>query len=51
VQPGLDYFQARFNSTQSVLSAFKAARYFSPQKINEIQPDAGAINSLRLFLF
>ena len=51
VQPGLDYFQKRSNSTQGVLSAFKAARYFSPQKINDIQPDAGAINSLKAFPF
>ena len=29
-EQGLDYFEKRFNSTQGVLSAFKAARYFSP---------------------
>ena len=51
VQPGLDYFKKRFNSTQGVLSPFKAARYFSSQKINDIQPDAAAINSLKAFPF
>ena len=32
VQPGLEYFQKHFNSTQGVHSAFKAAHYFSPHK-------------------
>ena len=51
VQPGLDYFEKQFNSTQGTLSAFKAARYFSPQKINDIQPNAAAIDSLKAFPF
>ena len=45
------HFQKCFNSTQGVLSEIKAARYFSPQKINDIQPDADAINSLKAFPF
>jgi len=51
VQPGLDYFEKHFNSSQDTLSAFKAARYFSPQKINDIQPNADAINALKSFPF
>ena len=51
MQPGLDYFQVRFNSTEGMLSVFKAARYFSSQKINDIHPDAGAIYSLKVFPF
>lgn len=51
VQPGLDYFEKHFDSSQSTLSAFKAARYFLPMKINDIQPDAAAINSLKAFPF
>ena len=51
VQPGLNYFEKHFNSSQDTLSAFKAAHYFSPQKINDIQPDADAINALKSFSF
>jgi len=51
VQPRLDYFENHFNSTQGTLLAFKAACYFSPQKINDIQPNAAAIDSLKEFPF
>jgi len=51
VQPSLDYFEKHFNSSQGTLLAFKAARYFSPQKINDIQPNAAAIDSLKAFPF
>ena len=51
VQPGLNYFEKHFNSSQDTLSAFKAVRYFSPQKINDIQPNADAINALKSFPF
>jgi hypothetical protein len=39
VQPGLDYFQSKLGSDAiAPVSAFKAARLFSPYKTNEIQP-------------
>ena len=50
-QHGLDYFEKHFNSSQDMLLAFKAARYFSPQKINDIQPNVEAINALKSFPF
>lgn len=33
------------------MKAFKAARYFSPSKINEMQPTANGIDDLQAFLF
>ena len=52
VQPGLDYFERHFNSSlKDALSAFKAARYFSPLKMNNIQPNAEAIDALKAFPF
>ena len=51
MQPGLDYFEKQFNLTQGTLSAFKAAHYFSPPKINDIQPNAAAINLLKTLPF
>ena len=45
VQSGLDYFNEKFgDDTKSPLNAFKAARYFSPSKLNEIQPSASDID-------
>ena len=52
VQPGLDYFNKIFYSKlKDTLLAFKAARYFSPQQMKDIQPDAEAINSVKAFPF
>ena len=52
VQPGLNYFNKIFDSNlKDVLLAFKAARYFSPQQLKDIQPDAEAINSVKAFPF
>ena len=52
VQPGLDYFLARFNQDLSEsVAAFKAARLCIPQKITEMQPDANAIDALSAFPF
>ena len=52
VQPGLDYFKRHFNSSlKETSSAFKAARYFSPLKMNNIQPNAEAIDKLKAFPF
>ena len=47
VKGGLDYFQEKFgNDSISPLNAFRAARYLSPSKVNEIQPSTSDIDSL-----
>ena len=51
VQPGLDYFEKHFNSNLDTLMAFKAARLFSPPKLNDLQPNADAVNGLKHFPF
>ena len=52
VQSGLDYFNEKFgDDTKSPLNAFKAARYFLPSKLNEIQPSASDIDLLRTIPF
>ena len=52
VQPRLDYFNRILDSNlKDTLLAFKTARYFSPQRIKNIQPEVEAINSLKAFLF
>jgi len=52
VQPELDYFKKFFdNNLKDSLLAFKAVRYFSPQWLKDIQPDADAINSVEAFPF
>ena len=52
VQLRLDYFERHFNSSlKDALSAFKAARYFSPLQMNNIQPNAEAIDALKAFPF
>ena len=51
IQPGLDYFEKQFNPSQEALSAFKAARFFSPHKMNDIHPNPDAINALASFPF
>ena len=52
VQPGLDYFNKMFDSNlKDTLMAFKAARYFSPLRLKDIQPDAQALNSVKAFPF
>ena len=52
VQPGLDYFNKMFDSNlKDTLMAFKAARYFSPLQLKDIQPDAQALNSVKAFPF
>ena len=41
-----------FDSTlKDMLLAFKAARYFSPHRLKDIEPNAEAINSIKAFLF
>ena len=52
LKPGIDYFLARFgNDTVSPLSAFKAARLFSPRKVSELQPVAADVDTLSCFPF
>ena len=52
MKQGIDYFTARFgNDTTSALSAFKAARLFSPWKVSEMQPVATDIDALSSFPF
>lgn len=52
VQPGLLYFQEKFgNDMVHPVSAFKAARLFSPYKLKEIQPIAADIDSLNSIEF
>ena len=47
VKGGLDYFQEKFgNDSISPSNVFRAARYLSPSKVNEIQPSASDIDSL-----
>ena len=51
-QPGIDYFNKQIDTTlQGPLAAFKTARFFSPQKLYDLQPDASSIESLRAFPF
>ena len=49
---GIDYFQLKFgDGTKPPLSQFKAMRYFSPTRIQELQPTASDIDSLSVILF
>ena len=46
VQPGLTYyFQQISASMRDPLAAFKAARLFSPSKLNELNPSTAAVDS------
>ena len=50
--PGLQYFQEKLgNDLRSPVSAFKAARLFSPVKVHEMKPVATDINTLSEFPF
>ena len=50
VQPAIDYFNGHLSSTlQRPLEAFKAAHYFLPQKVHEIQHTASSIDCLKAF--
>lgn len=51
VQPGIKYFHAILGEDDSVMKGFKAARLFSPHRLNEIQPSAQDIDNLRAFPF
>lgn len=52
VVPVFTDFKSKFeNNLQPAVLAFKAARYFSPPKVNEIKPTAADIDSLRAISF
>ena len=52
VEPGLKYYQDRFAGELScVVAAFKAARLFLPQKVDEMKPDASMVDTLKAFPF
>ena len=50
VKPGIDYFNEHLGSDLKMpMKFFKAARFFSPLKINEIQPTATDLDCLDVF--
>ena len=50
--PAYAYFKEKFdNDLKPVVTAFKAARYFSPSKVNELKPTAADIDGLTAFPF
>ena len=52
VKPAYNYFKHKFNNNlQQTVKAFKAAQYFSPSRISEVQPTASDIGGLRSFPF
>ena len=52
VQPGIAYyFQQLSSSMKEPLEAFKAARLFSPYKLQEMKPSTGAIDAFVSFPF
>ena len=52
VEPAIDYFNQQLGcSLQRPLAAFKVARFFSPQKIHDIQPTAASVDTLQAFPF
>ena len=48
IQPGLQYFKAKFSNE---LSASLSARLFVPAKIKEMKPDISTVNTLRHLTF
>ena len=55
VKPAYEYFQEKFDyyngELKDILSAFKAARFFSPSQMDEIRPASGDMDSLKSFSF
>ena len=49
--PAYSYLAKFDNDLSPHLLAFKAARYFSPSKVNELKPAAADIDSLSVFPF
>ena len=47
VQPGIDYFQKQLTANlKNSIAVFKAARLFSPHKLQVMQPEADVVNTL-----
>ena len=52
MQSGIEYFQKRLGDDEvNPVKAFKAARFFSPSKMNEMQPTTNDIDQLQAFPF
>ena len=55
VTPAYEYFTEKFDFNNGefkvILSAFKAARYFSPSQMDEIRPTPADMDSLKAFSF
>ena len=52
VQPGVTYyFNQLATSMKGPLEAFKAARFFSPAKVQQIRPSVSALDALSVFPF
>ena len=52
VEPGINYFQTKCTDELSgTVAAFKAARLFLPHKVDQMKPDALAIDALKAFPF
>ena len=52
INPGLQYFlQKCSQELKESVAAFKAARYFLPQKVVELKPDAETVDTLHAFPF
>ena len=52
MKPGIEYFNQHLGDDLKMpMKIFKAARFFSPLKMNEIQPTAADIDCLKVFPF
>ena len=52
VKPAYDYFKLKFDQDlKPVMKAFKAARLFSPSKINAMRPSPSDVDELNAFPF
>ena len=52
VKPGLDYYTSKFgNDLHESVLAFKAAQFFLPWKVTEIQPTAASVDELKVYPF
>lgn len=52
IQVGIDYFHKRLGDDEvNPIKAFKAARFFSPSKVNEMQPTTSDIDDFQAFPF
>ena len=52
IKPGLQYFLDKFSQElRGSVAAFKAARLFLPEKVVELNPNAGTVDSVQAFPF